>query len=467
MIKKIYQERKTYFFLILTLAAFLIFYQLGANYLVSFDEAWYAEVSRQMLESKNLLKMTWNRQPFFDKPPLFFWLQVLSFEILGLSEFAARFFPALTGLGVIYLTFLIGSKLSLATGVFSSLVLLSFPLFINQARFANLEMMVSFFIILAIFYLLRLQESPKKNTLFFLATSLAIFTKGIVGFIPLLLLLSLIIFARKKQPYQNKDYLKGILLILLINLPWYLLVNLLFKEKQLLLPAFNLERFRQINPATGIDFFYYLKILKTGLKLWIIPLPFAILFSLYKFLKEKDKRIFIILSWVFITYVSFSIPYLKNSWYITSIYPSLALILGFFIGQLCKKKFFNLGVITALFMLLTHFLSFRHQFWPPETVAAEVKLLKIIKKQTSKNDFLYLDDNYHPLAVFYSERLVIPIRFTRGSFNTLESENLKLNKKTFFLSNEENIEELKLDLKSYRIKTEKIIGDKILLSVSP
>lgn len=467
MIEKILKERKPYLPLLLLLSSFLIFYQLGTNYLVSFDEAWYAEVSRQMLETGNFLKMTWNQQLFFDKPPLFFWLQCLSFKIFGLNEFAARFFSALTGLGVVYLTFLIGAKFNLATGLFSSLVLLSFPLFINQARFANLEMMVSFFITLAIFYLISSLKNSQKIFFFFLTSALAVFTKGIVGFIPILVFVSLWLFTRGKLAYPREEYAKGSLMLVLINLPWYLLVNLMFKEKKLILPAFEFLRFKQINPATGLDFFYYLKILKTGLKLWIIPLPLAILFAFYRLLKGKNRKLVIILSWFFITYVSFSVPYLKNSWYLTPIYPSTALILGFLVDKLFKQKFFLLKTLTLLAVLATHLTLFKAQFWPPETVSNEVVLLEIVKKQTEKGDRLFLDDNYHPLAVFYSQRHVFPIRFNRGSVNTLEPESLKINKKTFFLTNEETIKELKEDLVNYKVTLEKQLGDKILLSTSP
>lgn len=466
MIEKILKEKKGYLFLSLALASFLIFYQINKNFLVSFDEAWYAEVSRQMLVTGNFLKMSWNEQPFFDKPPLFFWLQVLSFKILGLNAFAARFFSALSGLLTVFLTFLVGANFNSATGFFSSLILLSFSLFINQARFANLEMMTSFFITLAIFYLLKSLKEPSKILFFFLASAFAVFTKGIIGFIPLVVFSSIPIL-EKKLSYSKKDCLKGILLLLLINLPWYFLVNFFFKEKQLILPTFNLIRFKQINPATGVDFFYYLKILKTGLKFWILPLPFALFFIIFKFLKEKDKKLFVILSWFFITYIAFSLPYLKNSWYITSIYPSIALILGFFIDKVFKQKFFLLKTLTLSVILAIHLILFKAQFWVPETVSNEVKLLKIVKRQTEKGDRLYLDDNYHPLAVFYSQRRVIPIRFNRGSPNTLQPENLNLTKKTFFLTNKETIEELKEDLRNFKITFEKQLGDKILLSTSP
>lgn len=466
MIIKFLKEKKAILLLTLILAYFLIFFHLGKNFLVSFDEAWYAEISRQMIYSGNFLKMTWNQQPFFDKPPLFFWLQIISFKIFGINEFGARFFSALSGFLVIYLTFLIGSKFSKNIGIFSAIILVSLPLFINQARMATLEMLVTFFITLAMFYLFEAQKSQKKILFFFLASALAIFTKGIIGLIPILTL-AVIFITFRENGVSLKNYYKGFFMLLLINLPWYLLINFFYKEKHLILPAFELARFKQVNPATGINFFYYLKVLKTALKFWIILFPLAFLNIVFISLRKKGKKKLVLLFWFLITYFSFSIPALKNSWYLTPIYPPTAIILGLFIDKIYPQKNFNLKIGFLFLIFLLNFLLYKNQFWVPETVSNEVKLLKIVQKNSQGNEILYLDDNYHPLAVYYSQRKVFPIRFNRGSFNTLEKEDLNLDKKTFFLTNTENIEELKEDLKNFKIKEEKILGDKILISVYP
>jgi 4-amino-4-deoxy-L-arabinose transferase-like glycosyltransferase len=62
----------------------------GIPYLFDWDELIYASLARQMLASGDPLSLAINGEPFFEKPPLFFWLQALSMAVLGMNEGAAR-----------------------------------------------------------------------------------------------------------------------------------------------------------------------------------------------------------------------------------------------------------------------------------------------------------------------------------------------------------------------------------------
>jgi len=62
----------------------------GIPYLFDWDELIYASLARQMLASGDPLALQINGEPFFEKPPLFFWLQALAMAALGVNEGAAR-----------------------------------------------------------------------------------------------------------------------------------------------------------------------------------------------------------------------------------------------------------------------------------------------------------------------------------------------------------------------------------------
>src|SRR3954466_16166715 len=62
------------------------------------DEATYAEATREMLAAHNWLVPMYDGRPFFDKPPLFYALQMASFAAIGATELAARIVPALSAL---------------------------------------------------------------------------------------------------------------------------------------------------------------------------------------------------------------------------------------------------------------------------------------------------------------------------------------------------------------------------------
>jgi len=67
----------------------VVFWRLGYSSLVDPDEAHYAELTREMLQSGNWLVPLLDGKPFIDKPVLFHWLQGASVLLLGETEFAA------------------------------------------------------------------------------------------------------------------------------------------------------------------------------------------------------------------------------------------------------------------------------------------------------------------------------------------------------------------------------------------
>lgn len=83
---------------------------LGNVHLFDWDEINFAENAREMLITGNYQQVQINFQPFWEKPPLFFWLQTLSFKLFGVNEFAARFPNALVGVVVILWVYLIAKK---------------------------------------------------------------------------------------------------------------------------------------------------------------------------------------------------------------------------------------------------------------------------------------------------------------------------------------------------------------------
>ncbi len=89
-------------------AALLLLPFLGSVHLFDWDEINFAESAREMILTGDYITVQVNYEPFWEKPPLFFWLQVLSMKLFGINEFAARFpnficgiitFIALYGLG--------------------------------------------------------------------------------------------------------------------------------------------------------------------------------------------------------------------------------------------------------------------------------------------------------------------------------------------------------------------------------
>ena len=75
------------------------------------DETNYAEATREMVSQGDWLVPMFAGKPFLHKPPLYFWLQGVSFRVLGESEFAARLPSVIAGVLTTLATFGFGLTL--------------------------------------------------------------------------------------------------------------------------------------------------------------------------------------------------------------------------------------------------------------------------------------------------------------------------------------------------------------------
>jgi 4-amino-4-deoxy-L-arabinose transferase-like glycosyltransferase len=92
------------------IAAILFIPFLGNVHLFDWDEINFAESAREMLITHEYFRVQINFQPFWEKPPFFFWLQALSMSVFGVNEFAARFPNAVCGMITLSLLFYIGKQ---------------------------------------------------------------------------------------------------------------------------------------------------------------------------------------------------------------------------------------------------------------------------------------------------------------------------------------------------------------------
>lgn len=97
--------------LLITLGAILMYLPfLGSFHLFDWDEINFAEAAREMLITKQYFSVQIAFEPFWEKPPLFIWLQALFMQLFGVSEFAARLPSALTGIITLNIIYHIGRK---------------------------------------------------------------------------------------------------------------------------------------------------------------------------------------------------------------------------------------------------------------------------------------------------------------------------------------------------------------------
>ncbi len=99
------------YWIIGVLAAIVFLPFLGGVHLFDWDEINFAECSREMILRGEYLRPQINFQPFWEKPPLFMWLQSLSMHIFGVNEYASRFPNAICGIATLLIIYHLGKSL--------------------------------------------------------------------------------------------------------------------------------------------------------------------------------------------------------------------------------------------------------------------------------------------------------------------------------------------------------------------
>jgi len=177
-------------FLLALLAGLFFIPFLGGVHLFDWDEINFAESAREMIVTGDYLTVQINFLPFWEKPPLFIWMQVLSMKMFGVNEFAARFPNAICGIVTLLVLFNIGRKLR-SDNLFGIIWVLAYagavlPFFYFKSGI--IDPWFNLFIFLGVYYLMNYahQDSANKSkniVLSALFTGLAVLTKGPVGFL--------------------------------------------------------------------------------------------------------------------------------------------------------------------------------------------------------------------------------------------------------------------------------------------
>lgn len=169
----------------LALLSSLFFIGLGRVHLFDWDEINFAESAREMIVSGDYLKVQINFLPFWEKPPLFFWLQVISMKIFGINEFSARFPNAFFGLIYLITFYFIGRKhFSERFGLLWAI--LFFGTLLPHVYFKSgiIDPVFNYFIFMSVYFMMSGVESKHTDRYMFLSglfSGLSVLTKGPVG----------------------------------------------------------------------------------------------------------------------------------------------------------------------------------------------------------------------------------------------------------------------------------------------
>jgi 4-amino-4-deoxy-L-arabinose transferase-like glycosyltransferase len=142
--------------LLTAVAAFLLSLN-GARPLIDYDEATYAKVVVDTLQQGHGVSLLLHGAPWFEKPPLMFWLTMRSVEVWGRTEWAFRVPSMCMALVCLSLTYLIARRLSgkVDVAILAYVLLLCTPPFYYFAKEFRLDMGVLAAILASVYLWLR------------------------------------------------------------------------------------------------------------------------------------------------------------------------------------------------------------------------------------------------------------------------------------------------------------------------
>ncbi len=246
----------------------MVFWRRGYLTLLDPDEAHYAELTRELVRDGGWLVPLLDGEPFIDKPILFHWLQGLSFQLLGETEFAARLPTAIAALALFAVTRWVGSVLFGArVGESGALMLAAIPATFALSRIAIFDMVFTTFLFGSVGCLLVASTArrPRLEWCGYGLLALAIMTKGPVA----LVVVGLFIITAHLVPGDARAHVKwlhwktGLLAAAIAASPWFLWMSWRFGREfiQGYVLAGNLWYFTQPAQFSGraIDHAFYVR----------------------------------------------------------------------------------------------------------------------------------------------------------------------------------------------------------------
>lgn len=320
------------------LAISVICYGLGNESLRNWDEAIYAQISKELIFNNNYLTLHWNYLPWFEKPPLLMWITALFFQCFGVSEFWARAASAFSGVGLIFIVFFVGKRIyNRNIGFIASLILLFSFAFINRARMGTTDTMLCFLIFVGVYGYLRLTTKDQKWWyLIWMSFALAFMLKSwaIIIMLPIFAL-TLFFDNRVYDTLHSKHFWLGILFACLLVFPWHIIMIAKYGQefiKDYFLYHAVMRTIKAIDMHRGGTFFY-ISALKRDFSPWIYLAPFAIALSIKENITGQARSRILLLLIVLVMGFYSIIVKTKVAWYIHPVYPALAILIAALLEQ--------------------------------------------------------------------------------------------------------------------------------------
>jgi 4-amino-4-deoxy-L-arabinose transferase-like glycosyltransferase len=353
--------------------AMVWFGTLDYRKLIRTDEGRYADIALEMAATGDWLTPRLNGIKYFEKPPLQYWMTAIAFKTLGVHEWTARLWPAITSFLGILLAWFCGTRLFGArAGVYAAAVLSTclLYLFIGQAN--TLDMGFTFFMELTLCSFL-LAQHDKTNArrwtlLAWVGLALSVLSKGIVSLVLIGATLAIYTLVSSDRSFWKRmEFKYGIPLFLLVAAPWFIAVS--YVNPEFAWFFFVHEHFQRFLTKVHHRYgppWYFVPIFLLGAMPWT-TLMLQTLWQGWAVRAEATfQAVRFLLVWSAVVFVFFSISDSKLPSYILPIFPALAMVLGDALSRVERRVLLwhvaFVGLVACLALLLIPALAAHRHF---------------------------------------------------------------------------------------------------------
>jgi 4-amino-4-deoxy-L-arabinose transferase-like glycosyltransferase len=320
----------------LLVAAALFLPSIGERLIYIGDEARYALLARNMVQTGDWLVPRIGSEVHLEKTPLFIWsIAALSLARRDVTELTAVLPAAVSGIAGVGMTVVLGRWMfGLRAGVLGGLVLATTWGYFWHARLALADMMVTAFVIAgaAAFWAAVGRGGQRRlpMALFWVCLGLALSAKGPVGLMPLLPCAAFLVADQGWSGLRRLRPLTGIALVALISVPWALAFAFQPETnyvQSVLIEDFLAPRLRGWRHASEV--FWAVGPIGLGFMPWTPFLPSAVRHGWWRPESDDTRRAFRFLAfWVLAYVVVITLMPHKRDRYLVPTYPALALMVG-------------------------------------------------------------------------------------------------------------------------------------------
>ena len=345
-------------------AGLLYLYGLSVTGLLGPDEPRYAAVAREMARSGDWVTPRLWGEPWFEKPPLLYWMTGTAFRSGLGPELAPRLPVAALALAFLgFYWWILQREFGTRTAWYAVLILGTSAGWVGFSQTGVTDMPLTATFSAAMLLALPWIARGDTSRLPFTAASLglAVLAKGLV---PLVLALPLAMRGRLRDLLSWRVAAP----FLIIALPWYVLCYL--RNGRAFLDVFfwqqQFGRFASPALQHSQPWWFYLPVLLAGLLPWT-PLA-ALLASRGNW---HDPRRAFLLVWALFGLLFFSIAVNKLPGYVLPLLPDICALMAINLDAERKSGFANAALISACALLLVLFLIAGHIL--PEAVASGLR----------------------------------------------------------------------------------------------